>query len=225
MDTHQPHTETLALLARTLGNAHRLALLEHIAQGERSVERLAELTGLSLANASQHLQHLKRAGFVETRREGKHVFYRLGSGPIAPLLVALRDYADHQQARIHDLVADSRSHPARLEPISREELLRRMSEESVTLLDVRSEDEFALGHLPGAINIPVEELERRLAELPARQDIVAYCRSPYCVLSVDAVAALRAHGLAARRLANGFIDWKAAGLDVESPTRVFDPGP
>lgn len=206
----------LSDLARTLGHAHRLILLEHIGQGERPVERLAELSGLSLANASQHLQHLKRAGFVQTRRDGKRVLYRLGSGPIIPLLAALRRYAEHNQAEIRSLVADSLGHPDRLEAIARDALVSRMQEGDVTLLDVRPQEEFALGHLPGAINIPVGELDRRLAELPQGQEIVAYCRGPYCVLSAEALALLRAKGLQARRLEDGFPGWKAAGLKIEA---------
>lgn len=206
----------LSDLARTLGHAHRLILLEHIGQGERPVERLAELSGLSLANASQHLQHLKRAGFVQTRRDGKRVLYRLGSGPIIPLLAALRRYAEHNQAEIRSLMADSLGHPDRLEAIARDELVSRMQEGDVTLLDVRPQEEFALGHLPGAINIPVGELDRRLAELPQGQEIVAYCRGPYCVLSAEALALLRAKGLQARRLEDGFPGWKAAGLKIEA---------
>ena len=208
----------IAEFARTLGNAHRLMLLEHIAQGERSVERLAELCALSIANASQHLQQLRRAGFVLTRRDGKHVLYRLGNGPILPVLAALRHHSEHNRSEIHDLVADSIGRRDRLEAVSSSQLLARMQEGSVTLLDVRPHEEFALGHLPGAVNIPASELERRFAELPADQEIVAYCRGPYCILSVDAVAALRAKGLQARRLENGFPDWKAAGLDVETAT-------
>ncbi|WP_225766927.1 metalloregulator ArsR/SmtB family transcription factor [Inquilinus sp. Marseille-Q2685] len=206
----------LAELARTLGHAHRLMLLEQIGQGERPVERLAELSGLSIANASQHLQHLRRAGLVESRRDGKRVLYRLGGGPIVPLLAALRRQAEHRRAEIRDVLADSIGRPERLEGISREELVERLREGGVTLLDVRPEEEFALGHLPGALNIPVESLERRLAELPSGQEIVAYCRGPYCVLSVEAVAALRARGFAARRLRDGFLDWKAAGMAVEA---------
>lgn len=208
--------EEFAELARTLASSQRLFLLEHIAQGERSVERLAELSGLSVANASQHLQQLRRAGFVETRREGKRVLYRLGTGPVLGLLSALRQHAEYNRAQIRDLVADRRDQPHRLEAISREELLLRMREGGVTLLDVRPQDEFASGHLPGAINIPIEELERRLAELPAGGEIVAYCRGPYCALSFDAVTVLRGKGLSVRRLDSGFPDWKAAGLAVES---------
>ncbi|MFY1913948.1 ArsR/SmtB family transcription factor [Achromobacter xylosoxidans] len=212
-----PLAAELAELARTLGNAHRLILLEHIAQGERPVERLAELSGLSVANASQHLQQLRRAGFVVTRREGKHVYYRLGSAPIAGLLNALDAVAQHNRGEMRRLVADSQDRRDGLEAISRDELLSRLGEGSMTLLDVRPADEFAQGHLPGAINIPADELVKRLEELPADHEIVAYCRGPFCVLSSDAVTALRAHGLRARRLDAGFPDWRAEGLAVEAP--------
>jgi len=217
-----PHSsqrfDALAEVAKALGHAHRFALLEHIAQGERPVERLAELAGLSVANASQHLQHLKRAGFVQSRRDGKRVLYRRGPGPIANVLVALRDCVSHQHAEIGKLVTDSVHRPKHLEGVSIEELLRRMAEGSVVLLDVRPSDEYALGHLPGALNIPADELERRLGELPAGLEIVAYCRGPYCVLSTDAVEALRAKGYRAWRLGAGFPEWNAAGLGVEVST-------
>ncbi len=212
-----PLAAELAELARTLGNAHRLVLLEHIAQGERPVERLAELSGLSVANTSQHLQQLRRAGFVATRRDGKHVYYRLGTAPIAGLLNALGAVAQHNRSEIRRLVADSQDRRDGLEAISRDELLDRLGEGSMTLLDVRPADEFAQGHLPGAINIPAGELLERLGELPAAHEIVAYCRGPFCVLSSDAVTALRAHGLRARRLDAGFPDWRAEGLVVETP--------
>ncbi|NQD91420.1 metalloregulator ArsR/SmtB family transcription factor [Pseudomonas sp. CrR25] len=219
MNDATPSTQTFAAtaeIARTLGHEHRLALLEQISQGERAVERLAELCGLSVANTSQHLQHLRRSGFVQTRRDGKRVLYRLGSGPIANLLGALRQYVEHNRSEIRELIVDSVYQRDRVELISREELLLRMQEGSVTLIDVRPEEEFALGHLPGAINLSVEELERRCAEFPPDQEIVAYCRGPYCVMSFDAVAALRAKGLRARRLESGFPEWKAAGLRVET---------
>lgn len=213
-DTQSRIFAEFAALARTLGQTHRLALLEHVAQGERSVERLAELTGLSMANASQHLQHLKRAGFVAARRSGKHVLYRLGDGPVMPLIAALRHYAEHNRAEIRRLVADSDGPAAGLERMSRSELVDRLREGEVTLLDVRPPEEFALGHLPGAINIPLEALEARLAELPAGRHVVAYCRGPYCVLSAEAVRSLTARGISAVRLSEGFPEWKAAGLPV-----------
>lgn len=211
-----PSTEALAGLARTLGHAHRLGLLERIAQGECAVERLAESCGLSLANASQHLQHLRRAGLVEARRDGKRVLYRLGRGPVVPLLIALRRCAAHGAT-----TAAGPDAPvpvaAPAEAISRRELARRLRTGAVVLIDVRSTEEFARGRLPGAINLPAARLARHLADLPTDREIVAYCRGPYCTLSHDAVAALRASGRRARRLENGFMDWVAAGQPVESP--------
>ncbi|MDR0252226.1 MAG: metalloregulator ArsR/SmtB family transcription factor [Brucellaceae bacterium] len=208
--------EQLAELARVLGHAHRLDLLEHIAQGERSVERLAELTSLSVANTSAHLQQLRRGGFVNTRRDGKRVLYRLGDGPVLNLLSALRFFAERNKAEVRELVSDYFDNLDRLEPVSRQELLNRLKDDSVTLLDVRPDDEFALGHLPGAVNIPLEVLEQRLSELPKDTEIIAYCRGPYCVLSFEAVAALRNKGYRIRRLEDGFPEWKAAGLAVEA---------
>lgn len=207
--------EQFAELARVLGHAHRLELLEHASQGERSVERLAQLTGLSVANASQHLQHLRRAGFVQSRREGNRVLYRIGDGPILPLLSALHSYAEHSQAEVREIVSDYFDKMDHLEPVAREELFGRLRDGAVTLLDVRAEDEFALGHLPGAINMPFNEIEHRLSQLPTDREIVAYCRGPYCVLSFEAVALLRAKGYRIRRLEDGFPEWKAAGLEVE----------
>jgi rhodanese-related sulfurtransferase len=205
----------LAEIARTLGHAHRLMLLEHIAQGERPVERLAELTSLTIANTSQHLQHLRRAGFVETRRDGKRVLYRLGNGPIEPILASLRTYAGHARSEMRELIADPSNANGRHDSISRDDLLERLGSGAITLLDVRSTEEYALGHLPGALNIPADELEQRLSELPPGREIVAYCRGPYCVLSTMATALLEDKGFRVRRLAAGFPDWKAAGLSVE----------
>lgn len=207
--------EQLAVLARTLGHAHRLELIEHVSQGERSVERLAKLTGLSVANASNHLQQLRRGGFVQSRRDGKRILYRLGEGPILTLLEALRDYAESNSTDVRAIVSDYFQRLDTLEPVSRENLLQRIQDSGVTVLDVRPEDEFALGHLPGALNIPLEKLEDSLAALPKDQEIVAYCRGPYCILSFEAVAVLRAKGYAVRRLEDGFPEWKAAGFAVE----------
>ncbi|BAQ76668.1 MULTISPECIES: ArsR/SmtB family transcription factor [Pseudomonas] len=206
----------MAELARILGHHHRLILLEHIARGELPVERLVEASGLSVANTSQHLQQLRRGGFVQTRRDGKRVLYSLSQGPLASLLGALRQYVDYNHGQIRQLLADSEQQPMQLEGISREELRQRLQEGGMTLLDVRSPEEFAQGHLPGAINIPLEELEQRLAELAADQEWVAYCRGPYCVLSHNAAALLRAKGFKVRRLEQGFTDWQAAGLGVET---------
>ena len=208
--------EQFAELARVLGHAHRLELIELVSQGERSVDRLAEVTGLSIANTSQHLQQLRRGGFVQSRRDGKRVLYRLADGPILSLIAALRSYAERNRAEIGKIVADYFQRLDQLEPISRKELAQRLRAKSAIVLDVRPEDEFALGHVPGALNIPINELKRRLVELPKGQEIVAYCRGPYCVFSFEAVALLRKRGFLVRRLEDGFPEWKAAGLATES---------
>ena len=206
--------EQFAELARVLGHAHRLELLEYVAQGERSVERLAQLSGLSVANVSQHLKQLRLGGFVQARRDGKRVLYGLAEGPILSLLAALRTYAERNRAEVGKIVSDYFHRLDELEPVSRKELARRLKAGDVVVLDVRPQDEFALGHLPGAVNIPVDELKRRLAEIPKNQEIVAYCRGPYCVFSFEAVALLRRHGYKVRRLQDGYPEWKAAGLAI-----------
>ena len=203
-----------AAVTRAVGHEHRLELLEHLGQGERSVESLAERLGLSVANASQHLQHLRRAGLVASRRDGKYVLYRVADDAVVDLLSGLRRVAERTVAEVDRLLSgyfrDS------LEPVGRTDLLDRMRDGLVTVLDVRPEDEFALGHLPGAVNIPLADLERRLADLPPDQELIAYCRGPYCVLSFEAVAKLRRRGYRARRLEDGYPEWKAAGLPVEA---------
>ena len=203
-----------AIVAKTLGHAHRLELLEQLAQGERSVEVLAQSTGLSVANASQHLQHMLRAGLVGNRRDGKFIYYRLADDAVLDLLAALRGIAERNLAEVERLVRGYFHDRDDLEPVSRKELRRRLREGGVTVLDVRPEDEFALGHLPGALNIPLRALKARLSELNPSQEIVAYCRGPYCVLSYEAVAALRARGFKVRRLEDGLPEWRAAGLPV-----------
>jgi ArsR family transcriptional regulator len=203
-----------AAVAKALGHAHRLELLEQLAQGERSVEVLAQRTGLSIANASQHLQHMRRAGMVSARRDGKFVYYRLADDAVLDLLAVLRRIAERNVAEVERVVRSYFHDRDGLEPVSRAELLQRLRAGTVTVLDVRPDDEFALGHLPGAMNIPLPALEARLAELDPSQEIVAYCRGPYCVLSYEAVAALRARGFRVRRLEDGFPEWRAAGLPV-----------
>lgn len=203
-----------ATVAKALGHAHRLELLEQLAQGERSVEVLAQRTGLSIANASQHLQHMRRAGLVSTRRDGKFIYYRLADDAVLDLLASLRRIAERNVAEVERLVRGYFRDRDSLEPVSREELVQRLRAGAVTVLDVRPGDEFALGHLPGAVNIPLQALEARLSELDPAQEIVAYCRGAYCVLSYEAVAALRARGFKVRRLEDGFPEWRAAGLPV-----------
>jgi len=202
-------------VARALGHLHRLELLEQLAQGERAVEKLAERVGLSIANASQHLQHLRRSGLVASRRDGKFVLYRLADAGILTLLSSLRRVAERNVAEVDRIVRSYYADRDGLEPVSREALLRRMRDGLVTVLDVRPTDEFALGHLPGALNMAVGELAARLAEFDPGREIVAYCRGAYCVLSFEAVAALRARGFKARRLEDGLPEWREAGLPVE----------
>jgi len=209
--------ENLAAVAQALGHAHRLELLEGMAQGPRSVEDLAGLVGLSMANASRHLQLLRRARLVEAERQGKRVFYRLaGDVEVVALLKALGRVGERNIAEVRGVMRDFFHDRDALEAVSREELAERLNAGHVTVLDVRPEAEYALGHLPGAINIPAGELERRLADLPKHHEIIAYCRGPYCVMSFEAVAALRAKGFKVRRLEDGFPEWKAAGLAVEA---------
>ena len=203
-----------AAVAKSIGHAHRLELLEQLAQGERSVEVLADRTGLSIANASQHLQQMLRAGLVTNRRQRKFVYYRLADDAVLDALAALRRIAERNIAEVERLVRSYFNDRDCLEPMSREELLEQSRAGMVTVLDVRPPDEFSLGHLPGAVNIPLRELEARLGEFSPAQEIVAYCRGPYCVLSYEAVAALRAHGFKARRLEDGLPEWRAAGLPI-----------
>jgi rhodanese-related sulfurtransferase/DNA-binding transcriptional ArsR family regulator len=203
-----------AAVAKSLAHAHRLELLEQLAQGERSVEVLANRTGLSIANTSQHLQQMRRAGLVANRRDGKFIYYRLADDAVLDLLAALRSIAERNIGEVERIVRSYFHDRDSLEPISREGLLERLRAGAVMVLDVRPEDEFALGHLPGALNIPLRELEARLAEFDPAQEIVAYCRGPYCVLSYEAVAALRARGFNVRRLQDGLPEWRAAGLPV-----------
>jgi rhodanese-related sulfurtransferase len=208
----------LAEIAQALGQAHRLELLEHLGQGERSVEDLATRTGLTVANTSRHLQLLRRAALVEGRREGKRVFYRLlGDEAVVGLLTALSRVGERNSAEIARVIATYFRARDELEPVSRDDLVDRLRCGAATVLDVRPDDEFQQGHLPGALNIPLSQLERRLAELPADQEIIAYCRGPWCVLSFEAVAALRQRGYRARRLEDGFPEWKVAGLPVSHP--------
>jgi rhodanese-related sulfurtransferase/DNA-binding transcriptional ArsR family regulator len=205
-----------AAVAKAAAHPYRLELLEQLAQGERSVEVLADRLKLSVANASQHLQHMRRGGLVAARRDGKFVFYRLAGDAVLDLAAALRRVAEAQSAEVERVVRSYFTNRDALEPVTRGELMGRLRDGVVTVLDVRPQDEFALGHLPGAINVPLAELEKRLSALDPGQEIVAYCRGPYCVLSYEAVAHLRARGFKIRRLEDGYPEWRAAGLPVEA---------
>jgi len=207
--------QSVAKLAQALANGNRLQLLEFIAQGERSVDELAAMAGLAVANTSQHLQALKQTGLVVARKEGQRVYYALAGDDVALLHQVLRRVAETHMAEVDRLVRDFIGHRDELEPIPGAELLERAKKGLVTVLDVRPAEEYAAGHVPGAINVPLDKLERYFAKLPKRREVVAYCRGPYCLMSFDAVAALRKRGLRARRLVDGFPEWRAAGLPVE----------
>ena len=206
--------EQFAAVGKAVAHPHRLELLEQLAQGERSVEVLADRIRLSIANASQHLQHMRRGGLVAARRAGKFVFYRLSDDAVLDLIASLRRIAEAQSAEVERVVRSYFEDRDALEPVSRAELMDRLKAGTRDRARFRPKDEFALGHLPGAVNVPLGELERRLADLDPRLEIVAYCRGPYCVLSYEAVAQLRARGFKVRRLEDGFPEWKAAGLPV-----------
>ena len=206
----------LARVAKALGHANRLELLEFVAQGPRSVEELATMTRLSMANASKHLQELRHAGLVRARKEGVRVFYEMAGPDVVDLLTALREVAETRLAEVEQLLRVYITARDDLEPIPAAELLERAQMGLVTVLDVRPAEEFAAGHLPGAINIASDTLADHLKRLPKGKEVIAYCRGPYCLMSVDAVALLRQKGYKARRLEDGFPEWKASGLPVQT---------
>ncbi|MQA06734.1 MAG: metalloregulator ArsR/SmtB family transcription factor [Streptosporangiales bacterium] len=214
--------EQLATIGRALSSDHRLGLLYVLIQGERGVEALAAATGLSVANASQHLQHLRRSGLVTRRKSGKRVVYAVADIEVLTLINTVRQLAERNLAEMDRLVRTYYSGRDLLEPVTRDELMARLREGSVVVLDVRDTDEYAAGHVPGAINIPIAELRERLDEVPMGHEVVAYCRGLYCVYSYDALDILRPHGTTARRLDGGFAGWLAAGLSVTSGTAQPD---
>lgn len=204
-----------ARVGKALSNANRLELLEYLAQGERSVEALANVAGLSIANTSQHLQQLRQAGLVTARKHGQHVYYCLASDEVVRLLDTLRKVAEQQVAEVDRIVNAYLTVRDSLEPVPARELLARARKGLVTVLDVRPPEEFAAGHLPGAVNIPLKDFQKQFKKLRANREVVAYCRGPFCVLAYEAVNLLRKHGFRARRLQDGFPEWKQAGLPVE----------
>lgn len=206
-----------ARVGKALGNGNRLELLEFMAQGERSVDELSKVAGLSVANTSQHLQQLRQAGLVTPRKEGLKVFYSISGDDVVALLAALRQVAERHVAEVERLVNTYLTVKDSLEPIPRTELLARSRDGLVTVIDVRPPEEYQAVHVSGAINVPLSELESHLAELEhePEQEIFAYCRGPHCVLAFDAVEKLRQKGLKARRLEDGYPEWKNAGYPVE----------
>jgi rhodanese-related sulfurtransferase/DNA-binding transcriptional ArsR family regulator len=206
--------EQFARTAKAASSPKRIELLELLAQGEHTVEALAQATGMGVTNTSSHLQVLRGARLVETRKDGTRVFYRLAGDEVAVFIVALRDLARSRLAEVGAVVRDYFVARDALEPLSRSELVQRAGRGDVVILDVRPAAEFAAGHIPGALSVPLGELDATLARLPKRSQIVAYCRGPYCVLAPQAVERLRAKGYKARRLADGMPEWRMAGLPV-----------
>ena len=208
--------EHFAMVGRALGSPLRLELIELLAQGEKAVEDLAAGLGVPLANASHHLAALRAARLVETRRQGTFVFYRLAGEDVFDLARAIRTLGERHIAEVDRLVLTYFSARDQLEPVGPRELLERARNGEVLVLDARPADEYRAGHIAGAVSVPVEEIERRLSELPRDKEVIAYCRGPYCVMALEAVQRLRADGRAARRLVDGFPEWRAAGFPVET---------
>lgn len=204
-----------ARVGKALSHANRLELLEFLAQGSRSVESLAKVANLSIANTSQHLQQLRQAGLVTNKKEGLKVYYSISGDDVINLLDLLRDVAERHLSDVDKLVNTYLTAKDNLEAIPANELLKMAKQDLVTVMDVRPKEEFEAGHVQGAINIPIGELEQHLGQLDPAQEIVAYCRGPHCILAFDAVAQLREKGFQARRLENGYPEWRVAGLPVE----------
>lgn len=208
--------DALASVAQALGSGRRAEIVDVLAQGERSVDELAGEISQSVANTSQHLQVLARAGLVRSRREGTRVIYRLPSDRVAELWAAVRDVAVRHVAEVSVLADEYLGERDGVEQLSAEELATRLERGAVVVLDVRPEAEFRAGHIAGARSAPVDELDGLVGELPKRREVVAYCRGPYCVYADDAVRLLRSRGLKARRLDVGYPEWQRAGLPVET---------
>lgn len=204
-----------ARVGKALSNGNRLELLEFLAQAERSVDELAKLAGLSVANTSQHLQQLRQVGLVSSSKQGLKVYYRISGDDVVDLLNMLRKVGERHLADVNQLVDTFLTVKDELEPVPREELLQRVKQGLVTVIDVRPPEEFAAGHVPGAINVAPSQLEKHLQALDPQQEVVAYCRGAHCILSFDAVQILRKKGLKASRLEEGFPEWKSAGYPVE----------
>jgi len=208
--------EQLAIIAGAFGSAARLELLDFLAQSEHSVDELAKLTGLSVANTSKHLQQLRRTGLVNGRRDGLRVIYSMAGDDVIAAIMSLRNLAESRLAEVDRIVASYLTSKDDLEPVSSAELMARADEGLVTILDVRPPEEYAKEHLPGALNVPLGEMKSRVSSLPKDREIVAYCRGPWCVLSFDAVQLLRTAGYQARRLEGGLPEWRLEGLPTQS---------
>ena len=205
----------LARVGKGLAHAARLDLLEALAQGERSVDALAKTCGMPISNTSHHLLILKDCGLAASRKDGLQVFYRLADAEITATLAAIRRIAERQLAEVDRIVRENFSSRDALQPVRREELLKLARGGEAVVIDVRPAEEYAAGHIAGAVSVPLDSLPRFLKKLPKEQEIVAYCRGPYCLLAFEAVAKLRKKGYRARRLEDGFPEWKAGRLPVD----------
>jgi rhodanese-related sulfurtransferase len=212
--------EQFARIGKAVSSPKRLELLDLLCQGERTVEVLAKESGMTVANASQHLQVLRSARLVEADKEGLYVIYRLADQTVCEFFHAMRVLAESQLAEVEQIKRRFLEGREGMQPVDRKALLKLMREEAVTVLDVRPVEEYNAGHVPGALSIPLKELQLRLSDLPRDQEIVAYCRGPYCVLSIDAVEMLRARGFQAVRLEEGIQDLRAMGFPIEVNERA-----
>jgi rhodanese-related sulfurtransferase len=206
--------EQFARIGKALANAARLELLDLLAQGERSVEDLAAAARMKVSNTSAQLRMLAGAGLVASRRDGVRIFYRLADSGVTALIGQVQEFAEGRLAEVEQAARSYLGDVAALEPVAQEELARRLRDGQVLVLDVRPAAEYAAGHIPGAVNVPHDQLAARLGEIPSGADIVAYCRGRYCVFAPDAVRLLRARGFSARPLEGGLPDWRLAGLPV-----------
>lgn len=206
--------EQFARVAKALASANRLELLEAMAQGERSVDGLAQASGMSVANTSHHLHILRDGGLVQSRKEGLQVIYRLSDEQIPSVIAAIRGVAERHSAEVANIARTHFDNLDKLQPVRRDQLMKMANAGEAMVIDVRPSSEYEAGHIPGAINIPLDTLPERLAELPKEQEIVAYCRGPYCMLAFEAVEKLRQSGFQARRLEDGFPEWMAGLLPV-----------
>jgi len=206
--------QLFAQVAKALAHPNRLELIEAIAQGERSVDALAKSCNRPVTNVSHHLQILRDAGLLISRKEGQQVIYRLADEHVTNIITSIRQVAELHLAGVERIVRDNFDSRDKLTPVKREELMARVRSGEVVVLDVRPAEEFEAGHIPGALNIPLDKLPRRLKQLPQDQEIVAYCRGPYCMLAYDAVKLLRSKGFQAKRMEEGFPEWKAQKLPV-----------
>ncbi|MBW1831839.1 MAG: ArsR family transcriptional regulator [Deltaproteobacteria bacterium] len=206
--------EQIARIGKSLGSGPRLEILDLLCQGPRTVEVLAGQMGHSVANTSRHLQVLRRARLIEAEREGVYIRYRLADPEVCAFFLSLRKLAESRLLEVEEITRVFLEARNTMEPVDRNLLVERVRSGKVTVLDVRPTEEYLAGHIPGAVSIPLDQLEERLAELPTDREIVAYCRGPYCVMALDAADTLRSNGLEATRFEDGIADWRARGLDV-----------